>query len=84
MFGATAARIAGFEGKGHIAAGLPADLVLTRARTLQELVSRPQSDRVVLVAGRAIDTTLPDYRELDYLHDPDEKAAPWPPMTLTG
>jgi cytosine deaminase len=84
MFGAAAAEIVGFEGKGHIAAGLPADLVLTRARTIQELVSRPQSDRVVLVAGRAIDTTLPDYRELDYLHDPDVKAAPWPPMTLTG
>jgi cytosine deaminase len=28
-------------------------------------MSRPQSDRTVLVAGRAIDTTLPDYAELD-------------------
>ena len=30
-------------------------------------MSRPQSDRVVLRAGAAIDTTLPDYRELDDL-----------------
>ncbi len=56
----------GLAGPGTIAAGQPADLVLTRARTLQELLSRPQSDRVVLVDGRQIDTTLPDYRELDH------------------
>jgi cytosine deaminase len=52
---------------GAIGVGRPADLVLTRARSFDELVSRPQSDRVVLRAGRPIDTTLPDYAELDYL-----------------
>jgi cytosine deaminase len=46
-------------------AGATADMVLTRARSMTELMSRPQSDRTVLVAGRAIDTTLPDYAELD-------------------
>ena len=65
LLGATAAGIMGLAGKGTIAVGLPADLVLTRARTPQELMSRPQWDRVVIVAGRQIDTTLPDYRELD-------------------
>jgi cytosine deaminase len=30
-------------------------------------MSRPQADRIVVRAGRAIDTTLPDYRELDDL-----------------
>jgi cytosine deaminase len=30
-------------------------------------LSRRQSDRVVLRNGRAIDTTLPDYRDLDDL-----------------
>lgn len=50
-----------------IAAGAPADLVLTRARSLTELLSRPQSDRTVLVGGRAIDASLPDYAELDHL-----------------
>jgi cytosine deaminase len=47
--------------------GCGADLVLTRARSFDELVSRPQANRVVLRCGRAIDTTLPDYAELDYL-----------------
>jgi cytosine deaminase len=57
----------GLDGRGRIAVGGPADLVITRARTFNELLSRPQSDRIVLVAGRQIDTTLPDYRELDGL-----------------
>jgi cytosine deaminase len=53
--------------KGRIAAGQPADLVLFRARNWTELLARPQSDRTVLRAGKAIDRTLPDYRELDDL-----------------
>ena len=53
--------------RGVIAAGLPADLVLFRARDFGELLARPQSDRTVLRSGKAIDTTLPDYRELDAL-----------------
>jgi cytosine deaminase len=50
---------------GRMAAGAPAGLVLTRARTINELLSRPQTDRVVLCAGKQIDRTVPDYRELD-------------------
>lgn len=50
---------------GRMAVGAPAGLVLTRARTINELLSRPQNDRVVLYAGKQIDRTLPDYRELD-------------------
>ncbi len=52
---------------GVIGAGRAADLVLFRARSWTELLSRPQSDRTVIRAGRAIDRTLPDYRELDDL-----------------
>ncbi|WP_421725820.1 cytosine deaminase [Bauldia sp.] len=52
---------------GRIAIGRPADLVLFRARTWTELLSRPQADRTVLRDGLAIDRTLPDYRELDDL-----------------
>ena len=63
---ATPADVAGFAA-GRIREGAPADLLLFRARTFNELLSRPQSDRVVLRAGRAIDRTLPDYRELDAL-----------------
>ena len=57
----------GHADRGVIAAGGPADLVLFRARSFSELCARPQSDRTVLRAGKAIDTTLPDYRELDAL-----------------
>ncbi|MEQ1771659.1 MAG: amidohydrolase family protein, partial [Devosia sp.] len=67
---ADAAAIAGFEYKGEIRVGAPGDLVVTRARSWTELLARPQSDRQVLRAGRAIDTTLPDYRELDDLMEP--------------
>lgn len=64
---ATPAAVMRLDGQGMIAAGAPADLVLTRARSWTELFARPQADRTVLLAGRAIDTTLPDYRELDTL-----------------
>jgi cytosine deaminase len=50
---------------GRMAPGAPAGLVLTRARTVNELLSRPQHDRVVLHAGKPVDRTLPDYRELE-------------------
>jgi cytosine deaminase len=79
MLGAAAAEVMGLPARATIAAGEAADLVLTRARTLPELISRPQSDRTVIVSGRAIDTRLPDYRELDHLYDP-ARAAPCPPV----
>ncbi|PZN97846.1 MAG: cytosine deaminase [Hyphomicrobiales bacterium] len=61
------AAIMGLEGTGTLSPGGPADLVLTRARDWTEFFARPQADRTVLVSGRAIDTTLPDHRELDHL-----------------
>ncbi|MGJ8624947.1 MAG: cytosine deaminase [Yoonia sp.] len=53
-----------------IAQGAPADMILFRARSWTELLSRPQSDRIVLRDGAQIDTTLPDYSELDTLMEP--------------
>jgi cytosine/creatinine deaminase len=50
---------------GMIRVGAPADLLLFRARSDGELLSRPQADRIVLRDGCQIDTTAPDYRELD-------------------
>ncbi len=47
--------------------GAPADLTIFRAREWTELFARPQSDRIVLRGGSAIDRTLPDYAELDDL-----------------
>jgi cytosine/creatinine deaminase len=62
-----AAAIAGFDYTAEIKVGALADLILFRARNWTELFARPQSDRVVLRNGVVIDTTLPDYRELDDL-----------------
>ncbi len=45
----------------------PADLVICNARDWTELFARPQSDRIVLRDGQPIDTTLPDYKDLDHL-----------------
>lgn len=58
---------------GRVAVGCPADLVLFSARSYSELLSRPQADRVVLRAGQPIETTPPDYRELD---DPSPGGTP--------
>ncbi len=64
---ATPAEVLGRPEFGRLEAGGGADLVLLRARSWTELLSRPQADRIVVRNGRAIDTTLPDYRELDAL-----------------
>jgi cytosine deaminase len=65
-FALTPAQTCGFD-TPHIAPGGNADLVITRARNWTEFFARPQSDRIVMRAGRAIDRTLPDYAELDHL-----------------
>lgn len=50
---------------GKIAVGLPADLIVFKGRNFSELLSRSQHDRIVIREGKQIDTTLPDYAELD-------------------
>ena len=72
---ATPADVMGLDRHGRIEAGDAADFVLTRARSLNEFLSRPQTDRTVVVAGRPIDTTLPDYRELDPLMNVPHRTA---------
>lgn len=63
----TAADLIGLPEVGRIAIGLDADLIIFKARSCSELLSRPQSDRLVLQRGQAIAPTLPDYEELDDL-----------------
>ncbi|PSB18819.1 cytosine deaminase [Phormidesmis priestleyi ULC007] len=63
----TPADLMGLPQVGRIGVGLPADLVLFKARSYSELLSRSQHDRIVLRDGQSIDTTLPDYAELDDL-----------------
>ena len=67
----TPADLMGLPNLGRIGVGLPADLILFKARNFSELLSRSQRDRTVLRQGKEIDTTLPDYRELDDLLQED-------------
>ena len=66
-FTSVPADMMGLADHGRLKVGAPADLVLLSARFMSEMLSRSQADRIVLRAGRAIDTSLPDYRELDGL-----------------
>jgi len=52
---------------GSIRENGPADLVIFESRNWSEFVARPQSNRTVLRAGRPVDTTPPDFSELDCL-----------------
>jgi cytosine deaminase len=61
------ASLMGLSDASKINTGQTADFVLFKARSYSELLSRPQSDRRVFRNGLAIDTTLPDYSELDDL-----------------
>lgn len=72
---ATPAEVLGRPEFGRLEAGGGADLVLLRARSWTELLSRPEADRIVVRNGRAIDTTPPDYRELDALLAPQGEQA---------
>jgi cytosine/creatinine deaminase len=57
----------GLAGAGRLARGLPGDMIIFSARTLNEWLSRPQADRLVMLGGSASRTNLPDYAELDSL-----------------
>jgi cytosine deaminase len=61
------ASLMGLPDIGQIQVGQPADLILFKARHFSELLARSQHDRIVLRRGQSIDTTLPDYAELDDL-----------------
>ena len=63
----TAAEAMGLSEVGTIGIGKPADLILFKARYFSELLARSQHDRIVLRNGKPIDTSLPDYAELDEL-----------------
>lgn len=65
LCGPAPAAIMGLEAAGRLAVGGPADLMVLAARSMDEVMARPQADRVVVRAGRRLTRTLPDYAELD-------------------
>ena len=48
----TPAETMGLSDVGRLKAGGPADMVIFRARNYNELIPRPQSDRIVLRSGK--------------------------------
>jgi cytosine deaminase len=64
LVAATPSAVGNFSGHGTIAAGAPARLIVFNARSINEIVSRPQSDRVVIDRGRRVTAKTPDYDEL--------------------
>ncbi len=50
---------------GRLVEGGPADFILLSARSLNEAMCRPQTDRLVVRRGRCLTEQLPDYEELD-------------------
>lgn len=53
--------------RNDLSVGSPADFILFNARSMNELLARPQMDRVVIRNGKAIVRNLPQYSELDDL-----------------
>ncbi|RVD61663.1 cytosine deaminase [Mesorhizobium sp. M2D.F.Ca.ET.185.01.1.1] len=64
---ATPAEVMRLDDAGTLATGGSADFIVFKGRNWTELLSRPESDRVVVREGRAIERQLPDYAELDEL-----------------
>ncbi|AZO12366.1 MULTISPECIES: cytosine deaminase [unclassified Mesorhizobium] len=64
---ATPAQVMRLDGAGTLTTGGSADFILFKGRSWTELLSRPESDRIVVREGRAIERRLPDYAELDEL-----------------
>jgi cytosine deaminase len=64
---ATPAKIMETDVGGLLGQGRNADLIVFRARSWSELLSRPGGPRLVIRGGRPVTDALPDYRELDML-----------------
>lgn len=64
---ATPAGVMGLAEPATIGAGRAADLVIFAGRSYAEVLTRPESGRSVLRAGRPIDARPPDYALLDHL-----------------
>ena len=51
---------------GYVEGG-PADFLICEGRSWTEILSRPESGRIVVRDGKVIDRALPSYEELDHL-----------------
>ncbi|WP_457585294.1 cytosine deaminase [Ensifer canadensis] len=63
----TPAEIMGLDGRGAIAGGQAADFILFEGRSWSEVLSRSESNRIVVRDGVPVSSPLPAYFELDGL-----------------
>jgi len=61
----TPASVMRLQHAGSLLVGEGADYVLFEGRSWSELLSRPESDRIVVRSGKPLETALPSYSELD-------------------
>jgi cytosine deaminase len=64
LVGTTPATIGKLIEHGRIAVGAPARRIVLNARTVNEIISRPHSDRVIIDRGVPLRVAAPDYSEL--------------------
>ncbi|MEM7696039.1 MAG: cytosine deaminase [Pseudomonadota bacterium] len=58
------AAIMGLPDRDAVAPGAPADLVVFTAKSVDDLVTRPQTDRTVIRGGKILEATPPSFDEL--------------------
>jgi len=63
----TPADLMGLSEVGRIGVGLAADFIIFKGRYLSEILSRQESDHLVVINGKILEDKLPDYAELDDL-----------------
>ncbi|MEM1377134.1 MAG: cytosine deaminase [Pseudomonadota bacterium] len=61
---------------GRIGLGDPADFLIFEGRTWTELLSRPESNRILVRNGQQVERTIPSYDELDHLMEPKTDVEP--------
>ncbi|MBV8791290.1 MAG: cytosine deaminase, partial [Pseudolabrys sp.] len=64
LVGSAPAMMGNFRDHGQIAVGSSARLIVFNARTINEIVSRPHSDRVIIDRGERRRAEVPEYCEL--------------------
>jgi cytosine/creatinine deaminase len=64
LAGPVPGRLMGLGSTGSLAVGGPADLMLLQAWSLDQVMARPQSDRVLVKGGALSTARLPSYQEL--------------------
>jgi cytosine/creatinine deaminase len=64
LVSANPSAIGKFEQHGRLTVRQPAHAIVFNARTINEIVSRPHSDRVLIHRGKRLTAQMPDYSEL--------------------